>query len=150
MLCGIYTIHKSLKTAVQGRPSRILPYAANDGASGLISTISRFQTMGLRFAPRFVACRALSEASSQNGYQACICYQQPSRQFHVSLPNFEPISNPTIDFSISGVPRTIIDGNDENVQFKFSYCPTPGAVWRPRVHSFLAHCPSWKRPAVPM
>ena len=63
-------------------------YMANQNVSNLISTTSRFQTIGLRFAPRLVA---LSEASSGNGHQTCISYQQPGRHFHVSFPHIKSL-----------------------------------------------------------
>ena len=78
-----------LGISVEGKPSRI--YIQSKVSGDLISTIARFQTTGLRFAPaiRLHIGVGLSRVSSRIGNQACICYQQPGRQFQGSLPDFK-------------------------------------------------------------
>lgn len=106
--CGMHTTCKASRPQSKGSHHgyfRIWPVKV---ASGLISTDSRFQTIGSRFAPRFVACLALSEASSQKGYQAWICYHLSATRSN-SFMSACPISNLTFHYLISAFPRTIID-----------------------------------------
>ena len=84
LTCMCVTGDLELFSCVGRLGCRVAPcgYIANRSFLTLISRIIRFQSTGLRFAPRFVACRGAY-------LERPPCYQQPGRQCHIKAARFQ-------------------------------------------------------------